>query len=432
MMLRQLTSYAPAFFFIFAMTLSSETNEAQAQGTNDDEAKAPKYTLPDPLVMADGTKVADPETWQTKRRSELLDLFKQHVYGAMPPAKKIAQVDTHEFQTDALEGKATRKQVTLYFNEDRSGPAINVLLLMPKQTKGNWPFPAFLGYNFDGNHTVHADDKIRISKFWPRNAGSKPEYPKESTRGSKASRWQVEKILDRGYALVTVYYGDVDPDFYDEFKNGIHTLYPDYQDRGDNWTAIGGWAWGLSRVLDYLETDDLIDAKRVAVFGFSRLGKTALWTGATDERFAMVISNNSGCGGAALARRRFGETVAVVNRNFPHWFCANHKKYNNNEDGMPVDQHQLIALIAPRPVYVASAQEDHWCDPRGEFLSCAGADPVYRLLGTEGLPAKGWPEVDKPVHGRIGYHVRAGKHDVTEFDWQQYLDFADKHIRDQK
>ena len=350
----------------------------------------------------------------------------------MPPARKFDRVDNNEVATDALGGQGMRKEVTLQFRQNRGGPKIHVLILMPQLTKEIGPFPAFLGYNFSGNHTVHADGKIRKSKVWGYQAGGEPQRPDDSTRGTSASRWQVEKIISRGYALVTVYYGDVDPDFDDGFQNGVHTLYPEYQHRDDNWASIGAWAWGLSRVLDYLEAEKSIDANRVALVGHSRLSKTSLWAGANDERFAMVVSNNSGCGGAALARRRFGETVARINSSFPHWFCTNHKKYNNNEDAMPVDHHQLIALIAPRPAYVASAVEDQWADPHGEFLLCVGADPVYRLLDTEGLPAKKWPEVNQPVHGGIGYHVRAGKHDVTEFDWQQYLDFADQHLRVEK
>lgn len=432
--MKQSMSRPWALVWTFAALAAFALPSAQAQpkGFNYDEAKVPAYTLPDPLVMENGDKVESAEVWRAKRRPELLALFKEHVYGAMPPRKEIEHVETHDFDKDALGGKGLRKEVTLYFNEDRSGPSINVLILLPKQASDSQPAPAFLGYNFNGNHTVHADKMIRMSNVWPRKSGSRPSVPDESTRGGSASRWQVEKILKRGYALVTVYYGDVDPDFHDGFKDGIHTLYPEYQQRDDNWTSIGGWAWGLSRVLDYLEQEELIDARRVAVIGHSRLGKTSLWAGASDERFAMVISNDSGCGGAALARRRFGETVARINTSFPHWFCKTHKKYNNNEDAMPVDHHQLIALIAPRPVYAASAQEDRWADPRGEFLSCLGADPVYKLLGTEGLPVEEWPAVNTPAQGRIGYHVRTGGHDVTEYDWQQYLDFADKHLSESR
>ncbi len=406
-------------------SLSERRSEANYR-----EQKVTKYTLPDPLSTSDGKKITDAAAWQAERRSQVLDLFRTHVYGRAPIGRpKNMTFEQFDLERNALGGSAIRKQVSVSFTGKKDGPSMDILIYLPNT--GKKPVATFVLLNFGGNHTINADPAIKLSTSWMRSGrgGSVNNRATEKSRGTSSSSYPVASILKRGYGVATIYYGDIDPDFHDDFKNGVHPSFDKGQRKSDAWGSIGTWAWGLSRAMDYFETDTDIDQKHIFVLGHSRLGKTSLWAGARDERFALVISNNSGCGGAALSRRCFGETVKRINTSFPHWFCENFKKFNDNEGNLPVDQHMLISLMAPRPVYVTSSDKDLWADPRGEFLACKHAGPVYELLGLEGLGTGRMPALDRPVKkGTIGYHVRSGGHGLTEYDWKNFMDFAEKHF----
>ncbi|WP_375582562.1 acetylxylan esterase [Cyclobacterium xiamenense] len=394
---------------------------------NYEESRVPDYALPDPLRFEHGGQVGNPEDWK-ERRAEVFRLFESEVYGKSPEWDGELRAETLFENPDFLDGKASRKGVRLYLKRNAKEIFFDVLLFYPNTGQ---PVPAFLGLNFYGNHTLASDAQVPVTQAWIRNnetMGSSENKASEAGRGKRIPNWPYEAILSRGYGLVSLYYGEVDPDFDDGFRNGVHALYPEEARNEASWGSIAGWAWGLSRVMDFLETEAWVQPEKVAVLGHSRLGKAALWAGAMDTRFALVISNNSGCGGAALSRRKYGETVGRINRSFPHWFAANFSRYNENESALPIDQHQLLALMAPRPVYVASGVEDRWADPRGEFLSCVAASPVYALFGLQGMPVTTQPPLDQPEMGHIGYHVRSGGHGLLPYDWQQYLDFADMHF----
>ena len=404
----------------FIMFLLVPALFSQEDLVNYDENKVPDYTLPDPLMTVKGKAVTDSTAWWNERRPEILSMFEQEEYGMTPQTRCELSFEVVSADSMASGGKAFRKEIRIYFSRDKKGPSMLLLMYLPKKRTA---VPVVLGLNFDGNHTITDDPGITLTDSWKES---------EHERGEDSLSWPVESILARGFGLATIYYGDIDPDFDDGFRNGVHPLFygPGQTKPGPGeWGSIGAWAWGLSRALDYLETDKTVDPKKVMLVGHSRLGKAALWAGAQDRRFAIVVSNNSGCGGAALSKRIFGETVAAINKTFPHWFCSRFKYYSNNETALPFDQHMLIALIAPRPVYVASAEEDRWADPKGEFLGALNADPVYKLLGAEGLPVNKMPQVNTPVMGTIGYHIRSGGHDIISYDWERYLDFAEKHFR---
>ena len=388
------------------------------EGFNYDETKVPEYELPELLRLSNGKPVKNVKTWEKQRRPELLKLFEEQMYGIAPEAPAALHFRLLSEDPTAFDGMATRKEVKVCFDEAETG-YLTMLLLVPNGRQA--PAPCFLGINFFGNHTTSTDPGVSL----PDTSRYRADFTLDA-RGSQSQRWPIKTILDRGYALATFCCEDVDPDVDDGFRNGIHGLLGPTQRTGSDWGTLAAWAWGLSRALDYLQADPDVDGSRVAVFGHSRMGKAAVWAGARDPRFAMVISNASGCGGAALSRRHYGETIRRINIRFPHWYCGNFHRYGDNESEMPFDQHELLALIAPRPLYIESASEDRWSDPYGEYLSLIAASPIYRLYGYDTFTDPQLPPVETPqIKGRTGHHIRAGKHEILRYDWQQYLAFAD-------
>jgi hypothetical protein len=404
---------------VLAASLRSTAQQAEVIY---DEAKVPRFTLPDVLALRNGERVSDARTWDSRRRPEILALYETEVFGRSPAKPAKLNYEVKAVEKGALGGKADRKVVTVYFGEIRGGPKMDLLIYLPAGAKK--AVPVFLGLSFSGIHTVANDAGVPLAPRWVRGA---QEASPESSRGSAAPQWQVDKILAAGYGLAAVDYNDIEPDFVGGMKHGIRPLFlkpGQTEPAADEWGAIAAWGWAASRAMDYLEKDAAVDATHVALFGHSRLGKTALWAGARDTRFSLVISNESGEGGAAISRRDYGERTLDLNTHFPHWFDGNFKKYSAREDEMPFDSHMLLSLIAPRGLYVASAQEDRWSDPRGEFLGAANASPVWALFGKKGIGTMEMPGLYQPVGDHVRYHIRAGKHDVTTYDWEQYLKFA--------
>lgn len=371
-----------------------------------DAPGAASYTLPDPLVTQAGKRVTTAEEWTRVRRPEVLELFREHVYGRVPATSYRQTFKVVNEDRNAMGGAATLRQVEVGIEAEGKALTIKLTLFVPN--RATKPAPAFLLICNRGVENI------------------------DPTRQKKSEFWPAEEAIARGYAIAAFHNADVDPDLKTdvEFKDGIHGVLDRGPRKPDAWGTLAAWAWGASRCMDYLVTDKDVAKDQVAVIGHSRGGKTALWAGAEDPRFALVISNDSGCGGAALTRRKAKgkETLEVINRSFPHWFNQNFKAYNGREAELPVDQHMLIALIAPRAVAVGSAREDLWADPRGEFLSVVHAAPVYGLFGKKALGSTTeMPAVGEPRHGDgAHYHIREGKHNLNLEDWTAYMDFADR------
>jgi hypothetical protein len=387
--------------------------------------------LPDPLVMFDGQRVQSKKDWFDKRRPELKELFQHYMYGFFPPRPEDLSFKIERINRQALGGKATLKEVTISFGPPKT-PKLHLLVFIPNKRTG--PAPVFLGMNFCGNHTLVKDPLVPLPEAWvPNNCpGAKDNRATDKGRGKHIDVWAIERNIDSGYAVATMYCGDVDPDR-DDVREGIqpHLAKKGAKPGAHDWGTIAAWAWGLQRAVDYLVTDKDIDSRRIVIVGHSRLGKTTLLASAFDERVALAIPHQAGCGGTAPSRGKLGESVKQINSRFPHWFNGAFKEFNEQPDRLPFDQHCLIALMAPRPVLLTNAEEDSWANPGGQFEMLQAADPVYHFLGVEGLKAKRMPREGKLVDSRLGYYIRPGKHSMTPEDWRVFVEYANKQLKAQ-
>ena len=406
--------------------LTAQTTEKPKIPANYDEAKVGTYTLPDPLTFPSGAKVRNPKDWYEKRRPQILKLFEDNMHGHSPGRPAVMQFDVFEKNGSAFDGKAIRRQITILFTGDKNGPKADLLLYLPAAAKS--PVPVLLNLSFSANSRTVDDPGVRPGEVWNREHKRVP-----AAQGMAIGRvTRVRDLLDAGFGFATIYYGDIEPDFAGGAQYGIRGAYlkPGQTEPGpSDWGAIGAWAWGLSRAMDYLETDPGVDSKRVAILGISRLGKTVLWAGAQDTRFAMVIASCSGEGGAALSRRDYGETVKNLNINFGYQFAGNYQKFGDHVDELPVDSNMLLSLIAPRPLLLQTGDQDKWSDPRGEFLAAVAAGPVWKQLGKDDLGTTEMPAPGTPILHTLAYEMHAGGHGTVPSDWDVFLEFMRRRLK---
>jgi dienelactone hydrolase len=386
-------------------------------------AMAQPLPLPDPTVLADGTKCTTVAQWTATRRPELKRLFQSDMYGTLPDSPKRVVAKTLYENPNAFGGTVHLRELELQFDVyGATNPTpIRLLLALPV---GEKPVPCFVGIMFCGNHAIAPDEGIRIPDSWQydKQPGVVKNKASAEGRGKQSEVWPIETITKRGYALAAFYAGDIQPDR-PNVDEGLRKVLPQTADTA----TVISWAWGAQRVVDHLHSEPRIDRERIAVVGHSRLGKAALVAGAFDDRIALTVANQAGCGGSGPSRHNDPKAEAVkrINTSFPHWFCAKFKEYNDATEKLPFDQNGLVALCAPRPVLFTNATEDLWANPAGQFAVLKAAEPAYKLFGVLGCEATAVPEPGKLVDSRLGYFIRPGKHAMTPIDWTAYLDFAD-------
>lgn len=418
--------------FILSLTLLSPAQDLKLTDTvagipvNYDENMIEPYTLPDPLLLLNGERVSDADTWYDLRRPEILRMFEENQFGRSPVRPAAMSFRLFDRGTPAFDSLAIRKQVTIFFSGDTSGPKLDLLVYLPARSQN--PVPLFLHISFLAGYTRFDDPGIKRVDVWNRD---RQKIPAPAT--TRYGKTDIRPLLNKGFGYATCYYGDIEPDFPGGSQYGVRGLYHQPGQtafKPDEWGAIAAWAWGLSRVMDYFETDPNIDAGRVALMGTSRLGKTVLWAGACDQRFAMVIASCSGEGGASLSRRNYGETAAHLAspERYFYQFCTNYQKYSEDLTSVPMDAHMLLSLIAPRPLLLQTGSTDRWSDPKGEFLAAVAATPVYQLLGKKGLSTDIMPQAGEPLLNTLGYFMHDGGHGYQPDDWNVFLKFMEKYL----
>jgi len=397
---------------------------------NYDESLSGSYTLPDPLLFPGGKVVGSASQWTKKRRPQILKMFEEFQFGKVPVPPGKLSFKIFDPGTSALNGTAIREQVTIYFSTDTSDHRMDLLIYIPADA--DKPVPLFFNVGFSPNASTVDDPGIMGGFIRGRDGKLIP-----AQRKSGFGRLDPAIFLSQGIGFATIYYGDIEPDFADGIKYGIRSLYLKNNEKypePDEWGAISAWSWGLSRAMDYFETDPRIDQKRVALFGVSRLGKTVLWTGARDDRFRMVIASCSGEGGAALSRRNYGETIDHMTHptRYFYQFAGNWRNFKDDPSRSPVDAHMLIALMAPRPLLLQTGDTDYWSDPKGEFLAAVAAAPVYKLLGKRPLDTDSLPPAGVPVLNDLGYYMHKGGHGAMPQDYEVFIRFIKMHFTENK
>jgi len=376
------------------------------------EKQVPFYELPDPLVTIEGKRITTKEEWLFERRPQIMGMFASIIYGRIPEPETSLEVNYRMLSEDKefFDGRCTRKHILATFSNERGSVQMHMALFIPNEAKG--PVPVLLRLGF-----AEAD-------------GENIELNNIQAYGKLGNGTPLIDFLDHGFGVACIKGGEVIPDEVG-FARSVQKLHykgNQTMPRADEWGVITGISWQLSKAMDYLETEKSVDKTKIAILGFSKLGKSTLWAGALDTRFAMVLLQNSGAGGAALWRRRFGETLKYITQ-FPYWLCDNAKKYIGREEDLPVDQHMLIACIAPRPIYITSGINDLWADNMGEYVSAHSATPVYELFGLKGQNTEKRPKINEPANNRaLSYRIRSGAHGYESTDWVEYINFMDYYF----